>query len=58
MIQGGDWQLALAGGDGRPKTGPSPADRARADSRHHLITEGHGIPLGVSLIGGQRNDVT
>ena len=23
-----------------------------------MITEGHGIPLAVSLTGGQRNDVT
>ena len=46
---------ALKGG---PKTGPSPAGRAKPGSKHHLITEGHGIPLAVSLTGGQRNDVT
>ncbi|MFD5407730.1 IS5 family transposase [Streptomyces griseorubiginosus] len=42
----------------RPKTGPSPVDRVRTSSKHHLITEGHGIPLAVSLTGGNRNDVT
>jgi IS5 family transposase len=42
----------------RPKTGPSPVDRARAGSKHHLITEAHGIPLAVSLTDGNRNDVT
>jgi transposase len=41
-----------------PKTGPSPVDRGKPGSKHHLITEGHGIPLAVSLTGGQRNDVT
>ena len=39
-------------------TGPSPVDRARTGSKHHLITEAHGIPLAVILTGGSRNDVT
>ncbi len=39
-------------------TGPSPVDRARAGSKHHLITDAGGIPLAISLTGGQRNDVT
>ena len=51
-------QLACAGGERRPKTGPSPVDRARPGSKHHVITEAHGIPLAVSLTGGNRNDVT
>ncbi|MEV5500380.1 IS5 family transposase [Nonomuraea fuscirosea] len=46
---------ALKGG---PKTGPSPVDRAKPGSKHHVITEGNGIPLAVSLTGGNRNDVT
>ena len=41
-----------------PKRGPSPVDRARPGSKHHLIAEAHGIPLAVSLTGGNRNDVT
>jgi transposase len=40
------------------QAGPSPVDRARTGSKHRVITEGHGIPLAVSLTGGQRNDVT
>ena len=48
----------MCGRSGRPKTGPSPADRARPGSKHHLITEAHGIPLAVTLTGGNRNDVT
>jgi transposase len=47
-----------AGGEGRPKTGPSPVDRAKPGSNHHLITDAHGIPLAVSLTGLQRNKVT
>ncbi|WP_374938440.1 IS5 family transposase, partial [Streptomyces sp. Ru62] len=39
-------------------TGPSPVDRGRAGSKHHLITDGHGTPLAVILTGGNRNDVT
>ncbi|MFJ3309716.1 IS5 family transposase [Streptomyces sp. NPDC086549] len=59
-----DWSRAVIDGShvralkGGPKTGPSPVDRARPGSKHHLITEGHGIPLAVSLTGGNRNDVT
>ena len=45
-------------GKGGPKTGPSPVDRARPGSKHHVIAEAHGIPLAVSLTGGNRNDVT
>jgi transposase len=39
-------------------TGPSPVDRARAGSKHHLLTDSGGIPLTISLTGGHRNDVT
>ncbi|MFC9955985.1 IS5 family transposase [Streptomyces nigra] len=46
---------ALKGGQ---HTGPSPVDRGRAGSKHHLITDGHGTPLAVLLTGGNRNDVT
>ncbi|MFJ4633806.1 IS5 family transposase [Streptomyces sp. NPDC088847] len=45
---------ALKGGSARP----SPVDRGRAGSKHHLITDGHGTPLAVMLTGGNRNDVT
>ncbi|MEU1307727.1 IS5 family transposase [Streptomyces cinnamoneus] len=41
-----------------PKSGPSPVDRARPGSKHHILTDGQGIPLAVSLTGGNRNDIT
>ena len=39
-------------------TGPSPVDRGRTGSKHHLLTDPSGIPLAISLTGGNRNDVT
>ncbi|MEE4494502.1 IS5 family transposase [Streptomyces sp. BE230] len=46
---------ALKGG---PKTGRISVDRGRTGSKHHLITDATGIPLAVTLTGGNRNDVT
>ncbi|MFJ7063007.1 IS5 family transposase [Streptomyces microflavus] len=37
--------------------GPSPVDRARPGSKHHLIVDRHGTPLAVTLTGGNRHDV-
>jgi transposase len=42
---------------GGPATGPSPVDRGKTGSKHHLIVEAHGIPLATILTGGNRNDV-
>jgi transposase len=39
-------------------TGPSPVDRGRTASKHHLLVDSAGIPLAISLTGGDRNDVT
>ncbi|MFE7116974.1 IS5 family transposase [Streptomyces sp. NPDC057654] len=50
-----DGSRALKGG---AHTGPSPVDRARPGSKHHVIVDRHGIPLAVSLTGGNRHDVT
>ena len=46
---------AMKGGSA---TGPSPVDRGKAGSKHHLIVEAHGIPLAAITTGGNRNDVT
>ncbi|PAU50673.1 IS5/IS1182 family transposase [Streptomyces albireticuli] len=46
---------ALKGGG---HAGPSPVDRARPGSKHHLITDRHGTPLAVTLTSGNRHDVT
>jgi transposase len=39
-------------------TGPSPIDRSRTGSKHHLLVDATGIPLAVALTGGNRNDIT
>lgn len=40
------------------KVGPSPVDRGRPGSKHHVLTDASGTPLRVSLTGGNRHDVT
>ena len=47
-----------AGEKGGAKTGPSPVDRGRAGSKHHLLTDAHGTPLAWALTGSNRNDIT
>ncbi|WUA21192.1 IS5 family transposase [Streptomyces canus] len=42
---------------GGAATGPSPVDRGKTGSKHHVIVEAHGIPLAATLTGGNRNDV-
>ena len=39
-------------------TGPSPVDRAKPGSKHHVITEANGIPLASSVTAANVNDVT
>jgi transposase len=46
---------ALGGGE---KTGPNPTDRARPGSKHHLITDGGGIPLATILTGANAADIS
>ncbi|UGQ12039.1 IS5 family transposase [Yinghuangia sp. ASG 101] len=59
-----DWSRCVVDGShvraskGGSNTGPSPVDRGRAGSKHHLITDGHGTPLAVILTGRNRHDVT
>ncbi len=39
-------------------TGPSPVDRSRTGSKHHLLVDATGIPLAVAVTGANRHDVT
>jgi transposase len=59
-----DWSRALIdsssvraayGGDA---TGPSPVDRGKPGSKHHVITEAAGIPLASSVTAANRNDIS
>jgi hypothetical protein len=51
-----------AGTTGRPmliaSTGTRPNGSRPPGSKHHILTEGAGIPLCASLTGGNHNDVT
>src|SRR5712691_5909532 len=40
------------------ETGPSPVDRGRNGSKHHLLVDANGTPLAWTLTGGNRHDVT
>src|SRR5881296_1851384 len=43
---------------GGAATGPSPVDRARNGSKHHLLVDATGIPLAWTVTGGNRHDST
>jgi transposase len=38
-------------------TGPNPTDRGRPGSKHHVIVDGHGVPLEVQLSAANKPDV-
>ncbi len=58
-----EWSRAIADSSqvqakGGAETCPSPVDRGRPGSNHHLLVDATGIPLAFSVTGGNRNDVT
>jgi transposase len=59
-----DWERgvvdssSIRAGHGGEKTGKSPVDRSKLGSKHHLLVEGRGVPLSVSLTGANRHDIT
>jgi transposase len=58
VVAGGRRLEPRASEKGGSATGPSPVDRARNGSKHHLLVDATGIPLAFSVTGGNRNDVT
>jgi transposase len=46
---------ALKGGE---ETGPSPVDRRKKGSKHHVLSNARGVPLSTRLTGANRNDIT
>ena len=58
MVAGGRRLQPRAGEKGGAETGPSPVDRGRSGSKHHLLVDATGIPLAWSLSGGNRHDAT
>lgn len=45
---------AVGGGE---ETGPNPTDRRKPGSKHHIVVDGHGVPLEVELSGANKHDV-
>lgn len=38
------------------KTGPNPTDRGKLGTKRSLVTDGHGLPLGLAVAGANRLD--
>jgi transposase len=51
----GSFVRAAYGGEA---TGPSPVDRAKPGSKHHVITDAKGIPLASSVTAADVNDIS
>ncbi len=39
------------------KTGPNPTDRGKSGVKRSLLTEGHGVPIGLTIEGANRHDM-
>lgn len=39
------------------KSGPNPTDRAKSGVKRSVLTEGHGVPIGVVVEGANRHDM-
>ena len=42
---------------GGKKTGPNPTDRGKDGVKRSLLTEGHGVPIGLAIAGANRHDM-
>ena len=62
-LQGIEWDwLSMDGAMtkaplGGKKTGKNPTDRAKSGVKRSLLTEGHGVPLGLAVDGANRHDM-
>lgn len=59
-----DWERALVDAsfakapEGGENTGPNPTDRRKSGSKHHVMTDGQGIPLSATLTAANVNEIT
>jgi len=59
-----DWERALIDAsfakapEGGQDTGPNPTDRSKSGSKHHVMTDGQGIPLSATVTAANVNEVT
>ncbi len=62
-LQGIDWAwLSMDGAMtkaplGGEQTGPNPTDRGKRGVKRSLLTEGHGVPIGLAVEGANRHDM-
>jgi transposase len=62
-LQGIDWEwLSMDGAMtkaplGGEQTGANPTDRGKRGVKRSLLTEGHGVPIGVEVAGANRHDM-
>jgi transposase len=62
-IWGIDWEwLAMDGAMtkaplGGERTGPNPTDRGKSGVKRSILTEGHGVPIGLAVEGANRHDM-
>jgi putative transposase len=42
---------------GGEKTGPNPTDRGKSGVKRSVLTEGHGVPIGLAIEGANRHDM-
>jgi len=62
-LKGIDWNwLSMDGAMtkaplGGQKTGPNPTDRGKSGVKRSLLTEGHGVPVGLEVEGANRHDM-
>jgi putative transposase len=52
-MDGAMTKAPLGGAD----TGPNPTDRAKGGVKRSMLTDGHGVPLGVAVAGANRPDM-
>jgi transposase len=59
-----DWERALIDAsfakapEGGEDTGPSPTDRGKSGSKHHVMTDARGVPLSATVTAANVNEVT
>jgi len=59
-----DWRRALIDAsfakapEGGEDTGPNPTDRGKSGSKHHVMTDGQGIPLAATVSAANVNEMT
>src|SRR5579872_1052431 len=59
-----DWERAVIDAsfakapEGGEDTGPNPTDRGKSGSKHHVLTDAHGIPLNATVTAANVNEVT